>query len=355
MRLLHGFVIGAVLAAMGCGGSAGEPTTTNARAEAQDRPGAYRIYVTNEMSGDLSVIDGATHEVIATVPLGKRPRGIHASPDRQTIYVALSGSPISPPGVDESTLPPPDRSADGIGRFNLQANELEKVLESGSDPEEFDLSPDGRLLYISNEDKAEASILDTASGKIIKALPVGEEPEGVTTSPDGSVVYVTSEGDHGVAVIDTAKAEVIANVPVGLRPRDSAFLPDGSKAYVTLENEAGVAVVDPRSHKKIKTIKLGAPTLRPMAIALSPDAAEAYVSTGRGGQVVVFDTASDEVTASFEVGERPWGIAVSPDGRYLYTANGPSNDVSVVDLAKRTVIKKIEVGDRPWGVITVER
>ena len=82
--------------------------------------GAYRIYVTNETSGDMSVIDSAKMEVVATVPLGKRPRGIHASPDRKTIYVALSGSPFAPPGVDESTLPPPDKKADAIGETPVE-------------------------------------------------------------------------------------------------------------------------------------------------------------------------------------------------------------------------------------------
>ena len=50
-------------------------------AKQPDKPKGYRIYVTNERSGDLSVIDSTTHEVVSTVPLGKRPRGIHASPD----------------------------------------------------------------------------------------------------------------------------------------------------------------------------------------------------------------------------------------------------------------------------------
>jgi NAD(P)-dependent dehydrogenase (short-subunit alcohol dehydrogenase family) len=36
----------------------------------------------------MTIIDSATSNVIATVALGKRPRGIHASPDRKTIYVA---------------------------------------------------------------------------------------------------------------------------------------------------------------------------------------------------------------------------------------------------------------------------
>ena len=45
--------------------------------------GAYRIYVTNETSGDMSVIDSATMNVIATVPLGKRPRGNPCEPGPQ--------------------------------------------------------------------------------------------------------------------------------------------------------------------------------------------------------------------------------------------------------------------------------
>src|SRR5215212_2478931 len=53
------------------------------------------VYVTNEASGDLSVIDTATNQVIATVSLGKRPRGIHFSRDGKQLFVALSGSPIA--------------------------------------------------------------------------------------------------------------------------------------------------------------------------------------------------------------------------------------------------------------------
>lgn len=60
--------------------------------------GAYAIFVTNESSGNLTVIDSADFEAVGTHPLGKRPRGIRASPDGRTIYVALSGSPAAPNG-----------------------------------------------------------------------------------------------------------------------------------------------------------------------------------------------------------------------------------------------------------------
>src|SRR5271163_3513370 len=96
---------------------------------------APRLFVTNEVSGDMTVIDTGTAQVIATIPLGKRPRGIHASPDHKTIYVALSGSPIGGPNVDESTLPPPDHSFDGIGVIDVATNKIVRMLKAGSDPE----------------------------------------------------------------------------------------------------------------------------------------------------------------------------------------------------------------------------
>ena len=314
----------------------------------------YRIYVTNERSGDLSVIDGASHEVIATVPLGKRPRGIHASPDRRTIYVALSGSPFAPPGVDESKLPPPDKSADAIGVIDVRENKLLRLIHAGSDPEEFDLSKDGALLYCSNEDAGLASIVDIASGKVIESIEVGPEPEGVTTSPDGKLIFVTSEQAGTVTVIDAAARKAIKTIPVGNRPRHIAFFPDGARAYVTRENDGVISLVDTIKHQPIQTVDIGPQgEIKPMSVILSSDARTAYVSSGRGKRVFVVDTSTNMVTASFEVGDRPWGLALSPDEKMLYTANGPSNDVSVVDLSSQKVIKKIKVGASPWGVLVL--
>ena len=323
-----------------------------ATAPPPETPSPYRVYVTNEASGDLTIIDSVKQEAVATIPLGKRPRGIQASPDRRLIYVALSGSPFAPPGTDESTLPPPDKSADGIGVFDVNQNKVVRIFPGGSDPEQFAVSLDGRLVYVANEDAAAASIVQVDAGKVLKTLPAGEEPEGVALSPDGKFIYVTSEDDGTVTVIDTAAAQVLKKFEAGRRPRSVSFLPDGSRAFVTNENDGTLTVVDAKEHRPQGQVLLGA-ELKPMGQAMSSDGSRLYVSTGRGKRVVVIDTAVGKVIGSVEVGARPWGIALSPDGKLLYTANGTSNDVSVVDVATLTVIKKIKVGDRPWGVITL--
>jgi YVTN family beta-propeller protein len=318
------------------------------------KPAAYRIYVTNEVSGDLSIIDSATMSVVANVPLGKRPRGIHASRDGKLIYVALSGSPIAGPGVDESKLPPPDKSADGIGVFDIALNKVVKMLPGGSDPEEFDLSLDGKLLYVSNEDIAGASVVDLATGRLLVTLPTGEEPEGVKVSPDGKHVLVTSEDAGTIAVIDTAAQKVLHTVKIGRRPRTIAFMPDNTRVWVNAENDGTVVLADAMKKEILQTVQLGeAGKVKPMCVVLSADASKLYVSTGRGRMVFIVDTATAKVEASIEVGQRPWGMTLSPDGKTLFTANGPSNDLSVVDLATKTVTKKIVLTGSPWGVITL--
>jgi YVTN family beta-propeller protein len=314
--------------------------------------GSYGVYVTNEMSGNLTVIDPVSNTAIITLPLGKRPRGIKASPDGGRLFVALSGSPSAPPGVDEKTLPPPDRTADGIGVVDTRSFKLTTILKGPSDPEQLSVSHDGQHLYVANEDSGKASVLEADGGKAVTELAVGGEPEGVTTSPDGRFVYVTSEEDGQISVIDTNGHRVLKRFKVGARPRNVAFSPDSSRAYVTAENGGTVSVVNVSQHRVIQTIKLTGENVRPMGVAVSPDGRRLFVTTGRGGSVIAIDTATGRPVGSVAVGARPWGIAVSPDGSRLFTANGPSNDVSVVDTATLTVVQKIPAGDRPWGVIT---
>jgi PQQ-dependent catabolism-associated beta-propeller protein len=313
----------------------------------------HRIYATNEMSGDMTVVDGQTHRVLATVALGKRPRGIQLSPDGTQLFVALSGTPIAGPDVDRESLPPADPSADGIGVFDLATQTLTRVIRGVSDPEQLVVSPDGRRLYVASEDTGTAVVIDIDSGKTLASLPVGGEPEGMGISPDGRFVYVTSEEDHQVSVIDTARDKVLTQFEVGQRPRQAAFSPDGTRAYVTGEMDGTLAVVDTGSHTVIRTIHLTGEMVRPMEVDVSPDGRLAYVTTGRGRTLLAIDTTTYEPVRSVTVGERPWGLAISPDGKRLYTANGPSNDISIVDAHSFTVIATVPAGTRPWGIVTV--
>jgi YVTN family beta-propeller protein len=348
-RRAFGVTLAAVLAAAGCGSPAPAPASPEA-------PPSYQVLVSDETGGNIVVINGDTGAVTHTVPVGKRPRGLRVSRDGMQVLVALSGSPIAPPGVDESKLPPPDRSADGIGVVDLGTMTLTRTLQSGQDPETFDTSLDGAMLFVANEDAAQMTALDVASGEIRGRVEVGEEPEGVTVRPDGGVVYVTCEETNEVVAVDTASLKVVARIKTGARPRAVAFLSDSSIGFSSDENSGTVSVIDAQKHTVLSTIKIPQPTTstvppRPMGIELSPDGRWVYVGLGRAQAVAVIDATARTFSRLIEnVGQRPWGVAVSPDGATLYTANGPGADVSVIDIASGTVRQRIPTGGSPWGV-----
>jgi len=316
-------------------------------AEAQN----YSVYVSNERSGDVSVIDGATDAVVATFKVGKRPRGIHATPDGQRVFVTLSGSPRMAPGVDENRAPA-DKTADGLGVIDPVARKLIDRWHVGSDPEQFAITKDGKFAFIANEDDASALIVDLGSGQSHGKIKVSEEPEGVGVNPRNGEVYVTCEEKGEMFAIDPDQQRVIAKIDTGGRPRSVAFLSDGSRAYAACENGGYIAVVDAKSHKLLSKIQLPTGSL-PMGTAISKDGKELYVSTGRGNAVAVIDTEKNEVATTIPVGNRAWGIALDPSGTKLYTANGASNDLSVVDLKSRKELRRINVGDGPWGIAIV--
>jgi YVTN family beta-propeller protein len=326
----------------------------------------YQVYVSNERSGDVTIIDGGGH-LLGTIAVGKRPRGIHASPDGKTVYVALSGTPIAaPPQLDAKGNPifqrgkddddedsvKADKSADAIGVVDVAQRKMTGKISAGSDPEEFSLSKDGTRLYVSNEDVKTASVINIATGKVEHIVAVSQEPEGVATAPDGKRFYVTCEAGGDVYAVETAGYTVVGHFKVNVRPRTMDFLPNADLGFVPSESTGELNVIDTTGLKVAKVIALP-PGSRPMSVKVSLDGRRVYVSNGRAGTVSVLDSRTYELLNTIKVGTRPWGIALSPDGRLLYTANGPSNDISVVDLEANVEVARVKAGASPWGVAVV--
>ena len=77
-----------------CGGGSDRPggaADTTASAAGGDSQGGELAYVTNEGSGELTIIDSSNDSVVGTIVVGTRPRGIRLSDDGRTVFVALSG------------------------------------------------------------------------------------------------------------------------------------------------------------------------------------------------------------------------------------------------------------------------
>ena len=193
---------------------------------------AERLYVSNEDDGTVTVLDTDRSAAIATIEVGKRPRGLDLSPDGARLYVPLSGLPKCPPPIpdEECARLPRDRAADGIAVIDTRALARIAVFTGVSDPERVAVSRDGRRLYVSEEDAGRLAVMDSVHGHVLATVPVGAEPEGVRVSPNGRWVLVTSEEDNTVTIIDSRSNSVQGRPPPPTAPclRGASPPPQGS-------------------------------------------------------------------------------------------------------------------------------
>jgi len=296
-------------------------------------------YVSSEKDQAITLIDLASLSVKGTIPTCKRGRHIQRTADG-LIMLACSESNAADV-IDPAT-------GKSVRRVPL-----------GDEPEAFDLSPDGKTIYVSNEDEGAVSFIDAANGKVLQTIKVGKEPEGVKVSADGKTLYVTSEVASLVHVIDVASAKVVKNVKVGKRPRRMAFTPDGKELWVTNELDASASIIATDTHTVKDTLKFEVKGARseditPVGIQISRDGKRAFVALGRANHVAFVDVPQRKVTDLVLVGKRAWNVTLDKAEARLYVVNGLSDDVTVVDVATAKPIKSIPVGRVPYGLVVVE-
>ena len=189
---------------------------------------ADKVFVSNEKSNTVSVLDSETLEVTETFDVGQRPRGIILADEGRHLLVAVG---------DDDT----------VEVYDTDTHERLHTLPSGPDPELFVLHPSGNPLYIANEDDNLVTVVDLETRQPITEIPVGVEPEGMGVSPDGSVIVNTSETTNMAHFIDAESHEIVANVLVDQRPRFAEFKSDGSEVWVSSEIGGTVSVIDPEA------------------------------------------------------------------------------------------------------------
>lgn len=296
---------------------------------------AGEIWISNEKDDTLSVIDTETLEVVRTIEVGERPRGITFSKDFSRLYVCASDS-------------------DTVQVIDPDTGEILHELPSGEDPEQFVLHPDDRHLYIANEDDAITTVVDTVTRKVVAQIDVGIEPEGMAVSPDGTIAITTSETTNMAHWIDTETQELFANTLVDSRPRHAEFVKEGSQMWVSSEIGGTVTVFNVKDQSEVAKIEFEVQgvhpdRVQPVGFEFTEGDAYAFVALGPSNHLAVVNAETYAVEDYILVGRRVWHMDFNGDRSLLFTTNGVSGDVTVVDVAKREAIKTIKVGRFPWG------
>ena len=160
-----------------------------------------RIYVVNEGTDNVSVIDGETDSVIATIDVGDNPEGVAVNPITNLIYVT-------------------NENDDSISVIDGTTNAVIDTIESTQqhpidDPEGITVNVLTNRIYVANDNDDTVSVIDGDSQsstyhKVIATISVGNKPEVLDVNHVTNTVYVANELSNSVSVIDGEDNEVIA-------------------------------------------------------------------------------------------------------------------------------------------------
>src|SRR2546427_406645 len=196
------------------------------------RAGAeVRVFVTNEKSDNVTVIDAATRKVIQSIPVGKRPRGVAVSPYGRR---------------------------DDVHLIETASDTVVKQIPVPRNPRGMRFTADSRFLFVASEQAHVVSVVDMAQLSVIKSVPTGgSRPVDVAFTLDGSRAYVSHGQSGDVRVLDTVSLRVLAAIPVGPRTWWTALTPDGRFLWATVGRPNEVAVIDTQSNTVVARVPCG--------------------------------------------------------------------------------------------------
>ena len=297
-------------------------------------PLSPRVYVANESSNTVSVIDALTFQPIATIDAKNfSTHDLALSRDGTRLYATNLAS----------------------GRLSvIDTRKLETIasIYTGSRCHVVALTNDNRFAWVANIGDDTISIVDTDDLRIVGTINVGKGPTGLTFSRDGRFAYVSNQGDKQVAVIDTATYKVIKTIPVGANPHFLTLGPDG-RIWGANSGGSDIYVIDPATQTKVATLEVG-PNPQQIAFAykgmVGPNA---YVTVSGANQVAVvgINNTKIHILERIPVGVKPNGILANMEGTRIYVGNEGTNDLRVIDTGTSALIATTPVGHKPIRVV----
>jgi len=187
-----------------------------------------RIITTNVSSGTVSIIDKSLRS--NSPPPGPPPGGPGA------------GAPMPPPGPP---MPPG-------GDWN------ETVVPVGNGSEGFDISPDGKEIWVANAQDGTVSIIDSASKKVTAMLAANMVGANrLKFTPDGKLVFISSLRNSDLAIFDSSTRQEVKRLKIGTGAAGIEMQPDATRAYVACSPDDYVVVIDLKSLEVVGHIEAG--------------------------------------------------------------------------------------------------
>ena len=327
---------------------------------AQSESSHEKLYILHSRSNTMSIVDVATNKIIKTIEVGKEPHGIATPKSRALLYVSTEG---------DGGLTLVDTSRDEV---------VKKYGGMGLRPQEGDITPDGRFLYMPSY-SGYWQVFDTQKEEIVSRIFTKGLGHNTLISPDGRHAYLfpiapgpghwklglglPTTQPREITVVDTSTHQVVGTIPLENASRPPAFSTDGKRLFSQTDNLLGFVVIDVASRKAVSkatytlTPDEQAVRSRSHGIAALAGGKEVWSNDVNHNVTFVFDVTVDppKQIARLALGASPYWVAGSKDGKTVYVSC-PTDDVVIAfDAATKTEKTRLSFpGKGPKRIIVVD-
>jgi DNA-binding beta-propeller fold protein YncE len=210
-------------------------------------PDGKHLYAANWSGNDVSMVDLDSGSV-SRIPTVKTPRGLYATADGKSLYVAgfglgelekidlatKTGTVIHKTGgalrhivADEQkgVLYVSDMGNNVIYEVSLKDDTVKKFADTDYNPNTIALSPDKKVLFVSCRGRNAADdnyyipgpewgsvlLIDAESGKMLDAIVAGNQPTALDISRDGSVLAFSDFLDSRIEIYSVPPYEKLVS------------------------------------------------------------------------------------------------------------------------------------------------
>ena len=266
--------------------------------------------VSNFTSNTVSLLDGASAAVTATIPVGLGPWGIALHPLGTEIWVT-------------------NRKSKTVSIIDVVTRAVTASIPVSRVPLGIVIDPTGSRAYVASYGTNVIEVIDTATRTRVARFRVDRGPAGLALDATGRTLWVASFGANTVQAIDPASGKLLARVRVGRKPLQVGIDDANGRVFVTNFASRSVTVVGMVSRSVLTTVPVGG---KPFGVAVDPARGRVLVTNSGGAEVVVIDAAQNRVVGRLPVAPSPLGVGVDPAGRMIVTS-ASSGLLSVLDAA----------------------
>ena len=303
-----------------------------------------KLYVTNRADGTVTIINGATNQVIKTLPVGPNPVGADVNPLTNRIYIANYGNrrgntvsvidgntdtvittitvqygPILTAvdqitnkiyAVNRCSTDPNDCVTDGSG-VNGSLSVIDGTTNTVTNTVALEQLPSVILLnevtnkiYVGNSCGTDPTCISNPNGNgnttgtitavdgvtlATNTITAGKGTTGMAVNPVANQIYMTNSTDNTVTFVNGVTLAT-TTLAVGNSPADVEVNPDTFKIYVTNNGDNTLTTIDGITHGE-GTLGVGG---GPASAVVNPVTNRIYVINGNDNTVSVVGGASSD-------------------------------------------------------------